>query len=62
MNISELNSKTVADLDVELLTLKKIQFGLRLRHSRQQLENTAQIKSVRRDIARVKTFLSQKLV
>lgn len=62
MNVSELHSKNVVDLDKELLALKKIQFGLRLRHKTQQLENTAQIKSVRRDIARIKTFLSHQLV
>jgi len=49
------------DLNKELMVLKRTQFGLRLRHSTQQLENTALIKSVRRDIARLKTLTSQKL-
>jgi len=60
MNVSEFNSKNISDLKEELTVLKRAQFGLRLRHSTQQLENTAQIKLVRRNIARVKTFISQK--
>ncbi len=61
MKISEFSSKGIADLNNELINLKKTQFGLRLRHRTQQFGNTAQLKSVRRDIARIKTFISQKL-
>jgi len=61
MKVSEFNHKSIVDLKKELIVLKRTQFGLRLRHGTQQLENTSQIKSVRRNIARVKTFISQKL-
>ncbi|MFH2133912.1 MAG: 50S ribosomal protein L29 [Pseudomonadota bacterium] len=60
MSASELKSKSVAELHDELLSLSKAQFGLRMQLATQQLSNTSQLKKVRRDIARVKTVLTEK--
>ncbi|MGG7055424.1 50S ribosomal protein L29 [Nitrosomonas sp. ANs5] len=60
MKTDELRTKERAELEKELLSLRRTQFGLRMRHATQQLENVSQIKNVRRDIARVKTILGQK--
>lgn len=60
MKASELKSKSVADLQQELLSLSKEQFGLRMQVATQQLSNTSQLSKVRRNIARVKTVLTEK--
>ena len=60
MKASELRGKDEPALKKELNELLKAQFGLRMRIATQQLSNTAQLKKVRRDIARVKTVLNQK--
>ena len=54
MKASELQGKDEASLKKELNELLKAQFGLRMQIATQQLQNTAQLKKVRRDIARVK--------
>ena len=52
---------TVDQIDDEVLKLKKEQFNLRFQRATGQLENTARVREVRRDIARIKTVLrSQK--
>ncbi len=60
MKASELKAKSAADLQQELLSLSKAQFGLRMQVATQQLSNTSQLCKVRRDIARVKTVLTEK--
>jgi large subunit ribosomal protein L29 len=60
MKASELRGKDEAALKKELNELLKAQFGLRMQIATQQLSNTAQLKKVRRDIARVKTVLNHK--
>ena len=60
MKASELKEKSVADLQQELLSLTKAQFGLRMQIATQQLTNNSQLGKVRRDIARVKTVLREK--
>lgn len=60
MKSSELKNKSVADLQLELLSLNKAQFGMRMQLATQQLSNTSQLSKVRRDIARVKTVLTEK--
>ncbi len=60
MKASELKNKSVADLQQELLSLTKAQFGLRMQMATQQLSNNSQLSKVRRDIARVKTILTEK--
>jgi large subunit ribosomal protein L29 len=56
----DLRAMTVDQLDDELLRLKKEQFNLRFQKVTGQLENTARVREVRRDIARIKTTAQQK--
>jgi large subunit ribosomal protein L29 len=58
--IGDLRTMTVDQLDDELLKLKKEQFNLRFQRATGQLENTSRVRTVRRDIARVKTIATQK--
>jgi large subunit ribosomal protein L29 len=60
MKASELKTKSAADLQLELLSLTKAQFGMRMQMATQQLSNNSTLKKVRRDIARVKTILTEK--
>lgn len=60
MKASEFKAKSAVDLKKELLSLNKEQFNLRMQVSTQQLNNTSQLRKVRRDIARVKTVLTEK--
>jgi large subunit ribosomal protein L29 len=62
MKASELRTKSVDELNKELLDLLKAQFGLRMQLATQQLSNTSQMSKVRRDIARVRTLLREKAV
>lgn len=59
MKAEELKGKSVDELKKMLIDLKKQQFNLRFQLSQGHLENTAQIRKTRRDIARVQTFLVQ---
>ncbi|TSA53344.1 MAG: 50S ribosomal protein L29 [Nitrosomonadaceae bacterium] len=61
MKMNELRTKNPAELQQELMALLKAQFGLRMQHATQQLGNTNQLRNVRRDIARTKTIISQKV-
>jgi large subunit ribosomal protein L29 len=60
MKASELKTKSVEELQLELLSLTKEQFGLRMKLATQQLTNNSTLSKVRRDIARVKTILTEK--
>ncbi|HUP96130.1 MAG TPA: 50S ribosomal protein L29 [Burkholderiales bacterium] len=60
MNASELRAKSAEELQTELHSLLRAQFALRMQKATQQLTNTSQIRKVRRDIARVRTFLNEK--
>ena len=60
MKTSELRAKNDADLQNELLDLRKAQFGLRMQVATQQLTNTSQVGKVRKDIARIKTIQCEK--
>lgn len=60
MKANELKAKSAEELQQELLSLTKAQFGLRMQVATQQLTNTSQLRKVRRDIARVKTVLKEK--
>ncbi|MCZ4272858.1 50S ribosomal protein L29 [Maritalea porphyrae] len=62
MNANDVRAKTADELKQELLDLKKEQFNLRFQGATQQLENTARVRQVRRDVARVKTILREKSV
>jgi len=57
MKAEELRGKTPDQLKEQLLDLKKEQFNLRFQKATGQLENTARVREVRRDIARIKTVL-----
>jgi large subunit ribosomal protein L29 len=56
---TELKGKTPDQLAEQLLQLKKEQFNLRFQKATGQLENTARVREVRRDIARIKTVLGR---
>lgn len=60
MKAADLRAKTPDELTDELGKLKKEQFNLRFQAASGQLENTARVRQVRRDIARVRTILSEK--
>jgi large subunit ribosomal protein L29 len=60
MDVSDMHTKTVDELVDELGHLKKEQFNLRFQVATGQLEKTARIRQVRRDIARIKTIAAQK--
>jgi len=60
MKASDLRDKTPDQLDDELIKLKKEQFNLRFQAATGQLENTARVRHVRKEIAKVKTVLKEK--
>ncbi|MCB1442938.1 MAG: 50S ribosomal protein L29 [Methyloceanibacter sp.] len=60
MKASQVNDMTIDQLNDELVKLKKEQFNLRFQAASGQLENTARVRQVRRDIARVQTIARQK--
>ena len=57
---AELRTKDVAGLTSEVKAKKKAHFGLRMQKATQQLNNTATLRTARRDIARAKTILVEK--
>ncbi|AGF48697.1 large subunit ribosomal protein L29 [Candidatus Kinetoplastibacterium oncopeltii TCC290E] len=59
MKASELRLKNKTDLKIELESLLKAQFRLRMQVATKQLDNTSQICKVRRDIARIRTILTE---
>ncbi|AEG30906.1 50S ribosomal protein L29 [Thiomicrospira cyclica] len=61
MTSNELREKSAEDLNTELHALLKEQFNLRMQQATGQLASTAQLKSVRRSIARVKTIIREKV-
>ena len=60
MKASDVKAMTPDQLQDELIKLKKEQFNLRFQAASGQLENTARVRVVRRDIARVMTIARQK--
>ena len=58
--VEELKAKTAAELNEELVAAKKELFNLRFQNATNQLDNTARIKEVRRNIARIQTVIAQK--
>jgi len=60
MKARELGDKTPEQLREDLLSLKKEAFNLRFQQATGQIASTARMRSVRRDVARVKTVLNQK--
>src|ERR1051325_7136340 len=62
MKPDDLRAMTVDQMDDEVLKLKKERFNLRFQKATGQLENTARVRQVRRDVARLKTIAAQKRV
>ena len=60
MKSADLRAKSADELKDSLLALRKEQFNLRFQRASGQLENTARVRQVRRDIARIKTLLRVK--
>ena len=60
MKATDIRQMTIDQIDDEVLKLKKEQFNLRFQRATGQLENTARVREVRRDIARLKTVAHQK--
>lgn len=60
MKSADVRQMTVDQLDDEVAKLKKEQFNLRFQRATGQLENTARIRQVRRDIARITTIAAEK--
>ncbi len=60
MKAEDVRAMTPDQLSDELMKLKKEQFNLRFQRASGQLENTARVRQVRRDIARIKTIAAQK--
>ncbi len=58
--LEELKSLTVADLQSQLVDAKKELFNLRFQNATNQLDNTARIKEVRKNIARIQTIITEK--
>jgi large subunit ribosomal protein L29 len=57
----ELRTKNTVELQSEILELVRAKFSFRMQHATQQLGNTTQLRNVRRDIARAKTILGEKV-
>src|SRR4249920_3393926 len=62
MKAADARAMTLDQLDDEVLKLKKEQFNLRFQRATGQLENTSRVRTIRRDIARMKTIAAQKSV
>ena len=57
--VEELLAKSSEELQTELVTAKKELFNLKFQNATNQLDNTARIKEVRRNIARIQTVMTQ---
>ena len=60
MKAHQVRGMTIDQLDDELIKLKKEQFNLRFQAASGQLENTARVRQIRRDLARIKTIARQR--
>lgn len=59
--MEEMKPKSMDELSIELVSAKKELFNLRFQNATNQLDNTARIKEVRRNIARIQTIITQKV-
>ena len=60
MKVEDIRAMSLDQMDDEVLKLKKERFNLRFQKATGQLENTARVRQVRRDIARLKTIAAMK--
>ena len=58
--VEDLKAKSAAELNTELVAAKKVLFNLRFQNATNQLDNTARIREVRKNIARIQTVIAQK--
>ena len=58
--VKDLNTKSVAELNNDLVAAKKELFNLRFQNATNQLDNTSRIKEVRKNIARIQTIITEK--
>ncbi len=58
--VEDLRAKSVDELNAELVTMKKELFNLRFQNATNQLDNTARINDVKKNIARIQTIVTQK--
>ena len=58
--VKDLNTKSAAELNDELVAAKKELFNLRFQNATNQLDNTSRIKEVRKNIARIQTVIARK--
>ena len=58
--VKDLNTKSAAELNDELVAAKKELFNLRFQNATNQLDNTSRINEVRKNIARIQTVIAQK--
>ena len=58
--VKDLNTKSAAELNEELVAAKKELFNLRFQNATNQLDNTSRIKEVRKNIARIQTVITEK--
>ena len=58
--VKDLNTKSAAELNDELVAAKKELFNLRFQHATNQLDKPSRIKEVRKNIARIQTVIAQK--
>ena len=58
--VKDLNTKSAAELNDELVAAKKELFNLRFQNATNQLDNTSRIKEVLKNIARIQTVIAQK--
>ena len=61
MKAADVKAKSDDELKEQLITLRKEAFNLRFQRASGQLENTARVRQVRRDIARIKTVLNERV-
>ena len=62
MKADAIRNKTTEELQAELVSLKEELFKLRFQHATNQLDNPSQIASVKKDIARVKTVITERTI
>ncbi|WWP01970.1 MAG: 50S ribosomal protein L29 [Candidatus Dasytiphilus stammeri] len=62
MKFKELKEKNIEELKIELVNLNREKFNLRIQHQAGNVKNNKLLKNIRRDIARIKTLLTQKKV
>ena len=58
--VEDLKAKSASELNTELVAAKKELFNLRFQNATNQLDNTARIKEVRKNIARIQTVMAEK--